>query len=214
MNRKDRDQIVIILATVAAICLAVVFVVATDIIPWWLLIGIVAVCQFVFVMPALCRDYYKINDSSAGFWRFIPLFNEIQMFSSGYAILAAVSTVFCIVVLLSSFVFTDLVGAIFGLKAGMFWSANCIVFFIICAVITNFIYAFGLCGVMRKVDMMSFDLLHIPSTKSDYIYYFLMMIPFIRLCSLFTLWDRVKILMMASSSNRGNTVFTRQEVKQ
>lgn len=214
MSKIDKEHIVIILAIFGLVGISVLFSFVTKEIPWWLLVSVVTVVQIFVIDPLLCRDYYKLNKAKAGWWRFIPLVNELQMFSMGSAIAAAAGTILSAVILAASFLFTDLVGNIFGIQAGMFWANNCIAVFIICVVITNFIYAFGLCGVMRNVNVMAFEMLHMTTSKAEYIYYILMMVPFVRICSLITLWDKVKLLTVAASTNGGELKFTKQGVTQ
>ncbi len=211
MRKIDINQLISGFAIIFFVMVAYFMCMGTRNIPWVVIVTVVLVVQYVFVIPSLCKSYYIINQENAGLWRYIPLWNEIQMFSHNYAVVSSIATVACAALFCLRFLPSSVIGGIFGDRAGMMWGYSATVIFIIALVVTNFIYAFGLCSVMRNVNTISYEHLNVKTSKVEGIYYFMMMIPLLRLGSLLNLRDKVKILQFSNYGYKDDTKYVKME---
>lgn len=211
MTKKDKEAFVIVFGLCGMVVFSILSCLYSSKIPWQLILFGVLIVQFVFVLPSLCKSYYKINQAEVGNWRFIPLWNEIQMFDSKFAIIAIIATVISFVILLSVFIPINIIEMILGSKMALTWGYNVLVIFIVAIFITNFIYSFGLCGVLRNLNLMAFEKLNSRTGIFENVYYLLLLIPFIRVCSLIIMRSKANMLLEAGVGDEKEVKFVKQE---
>lgn len=211
MSSKDKGSIVVVISIGLAILGSILIPRNTVNIPWVIVVAILLLVQYVFILPNLCENWYKVNQAKAEFWRYIPLINEIQMFDRTPALLASILTGLCCFVLVLLLIPTSVLSAVFGDTMAMGWGFNVIAIFIVLAVITNFVYAFGLCGVLRSANMICYEQLNSEPTKTEFIYYLMLMLPFIRICGLLNIRDKINLLVSANVGYKDESKFVRVE---
>lgn len=207
MSNKDKGSIVSLFG-IATIIFGSIFLsrYVTNL-PWILVVGVLLIMQYGFLLPNLCKNWYKVNQLKAGIWQYVPLVNEIQMFDRTPAILASVLTGICGLVLALLLVPSNVLESVLGVNMAMEWGFNVVAIFIILIVITNFVYAFGLCGVLRAANEICYEQLKIETTKMEVIYYLMLMLPFIRICGLFNLRDKINSLIAAHVGYKDESQF-------
>lgn len=195
MNKKDKLQlqqlgIIGFIFAFAAICLGF-----TKKIPWGYIAIAVLAIQYVFVAPKLCSKYYKLHEQNIGFQRFIPVWNELQMFSGWVFYASLVATIIAAVSVLATQIPNDVIGGIFGLKAGMFWGYNSSAVAIIIVFIASCFYGIGFCQVLFNINMFILELYDTEAGKLETVAYSLVLfVPFLRIGPMLGMWSKVVAL--------------------
>lgn len=212
MVKKDKEAFIIVLGICGIALFSILSCLYSDKIPWQLILAGVLIMQFVFILPSLCKKYYEVNQVPASTWRFIPLWNEIQMFEPKFAIVATAETLISFVILLSAFIPVNVIETVLGSKMALTWGYNVLVIFVVAVFITNFTYSFGLCGVLRNLNLMAFEKLNSRTGMFENVYYILLLIPFVRICPLIIMRSKAGMLLEAGIGSKEEVKFVRQEV--
>lgn len=80
MNKKDKDNMIILGALVGIIFLFFFFNFITRKIYFIVLVGIILGVQTFLIIPAICKYYYILNDQEATYERYIPFYQELTIF--------------------------------------------------------------------------------------------------------------------------------------
>ena len=104
MNKKDKDKLFILAFILVYIGLFIAFCLGTVKIPFtWLIISVLLI-HYVILLPRADRLYYQVHESQIGCSRFIPIWNEISIFSGKWAIMSLISYVLVTLSALALFV--------------------------------------------------------------------------------------------------------------
>lgn len=133
------------------------------------------------------------------------------MFDKTAAMAAGIFSGICIFVLALMLVPGRILESVLGPARAMQWGFNVMAVFIVLVVVTNFIYAFGLCGVLRNANLICYEQLNFEATKLEFIYYLLLLVPIIRICGLLNIRDKVNLLLNANIGYRDESKFVQVE---
>lgn len=195
MSRRDKEKLIIIGSTVAVIAFVITIILGSSLIPWGVVAAIAAVAQCFLVVPRVASGYYELNQATIGSVRYIPIVNEIQIFSPIVAKLAIGGCILVALVFGLSCLPLSVVGAVLPMKSTIAWGYNTIVVGVMLLVILNFIFAIGLCSVLRNVNLMVLDCVGEKTSTLEVAFYVLMMLPVLRVCSLMSLLIKINMLI-------------------
>lgn len=211
MNKKDKEKMLKLVAVSALIVVTIFFMFGLGRLP----VQVIAVCvlllHYVVVSPGLCKHLYQIYGQHLGIVRWIPVVNEIEMFSGANYYASMVVSLITVVIFLLRFLPNSVIGSLFGLKAGMFWGYNITAVLIVALVITNFVFGFGFCRLLHDLNIQVMERYSATSGKLETIvYYVMLLIPFIRICPLIAMW--IKAVNMARLEPTGEeTAFVEKQ---
>lgn len=195
MSSRDKASLI----TVAALLCVVVFIFAVHFgmkkLPWQAIIAIVYLVQGFIFMPKVAERYYNVNESEIGISKYVPLWNELQIFEPAIAVLSQFSMIITVILLAMSKLPLSIVGKFLGLRSTLAWGYNLTVVFIIALAITNFIFGFGFCKVLKNVNFMTIDCIGESVSKVELVYYVLLMLPVIRVCPIAAISDKLRVLV-------------------
>ena len=154
MNRKDKDQILVIGVTLAFIVIAVLFYYGTLLIPAIFLAAGTLVVQCLILVPIVNQKYYEVNEASSDWTRWVPFLNEVNMFTRPIAITALTTAICAVVIACSTFLPAKLRAAIVGVRGSIGWGYNAVVFAILVLVVVDIVIGVGCSGVLRHVNLM------------------------------------------------------------
>lgn len=198
MNKSDRDKMLVVGFLLAFILVAVGFIFGTQAIPVkWIAIAIIIIQAF-YAVPRAGYLYYKALGQELGVQRFIPLWNEIMMFSGKYPILVLSTWVAFALVYSVTFVPGTVVESVLGSFVALqygYWAARIA---IVILVVNNFILGAAYVSVFRDTKTMQADLTKDRSgvRKTDVMYYVMMYVPIVRCASIVVLCDRLSKLVL------------------
>lgn len=191
MSKKDKEKMLKLLAVASLITITIFFMFGLGSLPVYLILACVVLLHYVVVAPSLCKHIYSLYEQPLGFVRWIPIANEIELFSGGSYYAALIMSIFSVLVFLLRFLPNSVIGSLFGLRAGMFWGYNITAVLIVVLVITNFVFGFGFCRLLHELNVMVMDRYSAPAGKLEtLVCYVLLLIPFIRICPLMTMWTK------------------------
>lgn len=211
MSKKDKYKLLVLGAFIGMIALAILFYKGSRILPWYIVISVVLLAEFVYFAPRVCSNYYKLNKITIGFSKWVPLYNELRMMNSSWVNATVITFGVTCVLCALRFVPNSVIGKIFGFRAGMFWGYNIMPFIIIALVVLNIVFGLGLCAVFRNINSMIYEHLHTQSSRLEGIYYFLLLLPLVRICALATMLDKTQILLRTGYGYQDEQIFIKQE---
>jgi hypothetical protein len=211
MSRRDKDKILILVVAIVIVILSVAFYYGTMMIPAGIIVGITLFAQCLLVVPVVYKKYYAINEVDAGFSRFIPLWNEIQMLHPPFAVLTIIGVALTIAAALISRIPLTIIGRVLSVKTMIGWGYNWVVIAILLLVVTNFVLGAGLVGVMRSVNRIIMDEFNERFRVTEAAYYFLAFVPLLRICFFITLNQKLDSLIKSGILDRGEQEFVNEE---
>ncbi len=191
MNKKDKDKILKLLIITGLIAVTVFFMFGLSRLSVQIILAVVVLLHYLFIAPNLCGHLYALYDQQIGITKWIPVVNEIQMFSGANYYAALAMSLISVIVFLLRFVPGSAVGSVFGLKAGMFWGYNITAVFIAVLVVTSFVFGFGFCRLLHQLNVLVMERYSASAGKLETIVcYVLLLVPFIRICPLMVMWTK------------------------
>lgn len=159
MSRKDRESLLIVAFFVACIALVfVVFFTSRSINPIYLA-GALVFMEVFIMFPIIDKWYYHAMSSKIGVSRFIPIWNELCLFSPKIAtttiVLWVVEAILFLFSLLNIEFYESFLGAHLAMNVTDFIIRGLIIVFIALAVVRGI----GLCQVCNATNRMVSDLL-------------------------------------------------------
>lgn len=212
MNKKDKDNMLILGTLVGCILLFFFFNFITKKIYFIVLVGIILAVQTFIIIPAICKYYYELNGLKPGYDRFIPLYQELTIFPEALAKSLAVmwtgtAILFLIITLGSK---SGVLGTVFGLQIiinieNAFGDtlANILALVLI---ISNFATGAGFMHVRKDVMRMDVDFSGRVNRRSivEVLYYVALYIPVFRCVTLCNIWNT--LLRLAKLNKYKTTV--------
>lgn len=197
MNKKDKDNMLILGTLVGCILLFFFFNFITKKIYFIVLVGIILAVQTFIIIPVICKYYYELNGLKPGYDRFIPLYQELTIFPEALAKFLAVmwagtAILFLIITLGSK---SGVLGTVFGLQIiinieNAFGDtlANILALVLI---ISNFATGAGFMHVRKDVMRMDVDFSGRVNRRSivEVLYYVALYIPVFRCVTLCNIWN-------------------------
>ena len=203
MNRKDKDQILVIGVTLAFIVIAVLFYYGTLLIPAIFLAAGTLIVQCLILVPIVNQKYYEVNEASSDWTRWVPFLNEVNMFTRPIAITALTTAICAVVIACSTFLPAKLRAAIVGVRGSIGWGYNAVVFAILVLVVVDIVIGVGCSGVLRHVNLMLQESLGVTMSKVEVAYFFLAFIPCIRMCYFIALNQKLNQLIKLQQMANG-----------
>ena len=159
MNKKDKDKLFILAFILVYIGLFIAFCLGTVKIPFtWLIISVLLI-HYVVLLPRADKLYYQVHESQIGCSRFIPIWNEISIFSGKWAIMSLISYVLVALSALALFVPSSFLADYLGEFVMFRWYTvvfRIIIMLVMCnAVITGI----GYFNVQKAVNRIHSDML-------------------------------------------------------
>lgn len=198
MNKKDKDKLFILAFILVYIGLFIAFCLGTVKIPFtWLIISVLLI-HYVVLLPRADRLYYQVHESQIGCSRFIPIWNEISIFSGKWAIISLISYVLVALSALALFVPSSFLADYLGEFVMFRWYTvvfRIIIMLVMCnAVITGI----GYFNVQKAVNRIHSDMLASTARLSfwEYLLYILYFIPVIRVIPVVYLVDRLNKIVV------------------
>lgn len=213
MSSKDKNGLIILATTVGLIILCVFFYFSTLAIPAWILAAGSLILQCFVCVPAVSEKYYKVYKSRIGMSRYVPLWNEISLMSSGVAVTVVIEVVVLVLTFIASRIPISVVGSVLGVQAGIQWGYNCVVIMIVLLIALDLTIGFGLSGVLKNVNRMLATELSIRFTVIEGVYYLLAFIPCVRVCFFVAVNDKLKSLLVALQKGSVKQEFVLEEGK-
>lgn len=197
MNRKDRDNMLILGTLLSFIILFLFFNFITKKMYFIVIAGIIMCIQTFVIIPFICKYYYEVNKFEIGLSRFIPFYQELTIFPKPLAnILACMwigaAILFMIITLGSK---SGLIGTIFGLEIIVNIEqsfgdilANLLAIIII---VSNFMIGAGFTQVRKDVNRIDIEFSGYVKKRSavELLYYVLLYIPIMRVVPLCNIWN-------------------------
>lgn len=211
VNRKDKDQLIIIGVVIAFILISVAFIYGTVMIPVAALATITLLIQCFGVAPAVNQKYYQVNGAEPKATRFVPFLNEVQILSPTLAKATVISVAIAALIALSMYLPVQIRTSIAGIQQGLAWGYNAVVAAILVLVLTDILLGAGLCGVLRNVNLMLQDELEIRMSRVEVVYYFLAFIPCLRICYFITVNQKLKQLVKLKELNQKEEFIEEEE---
>ena len=196
LNSKDKNSIIMACVLIALIVLSVVFFKLSRSLPMiYIIIGVEAF-EIFYVIPSVCKTYYKLYgmDGSGICW--IPYANVFSIFSKPCAIASIIMLVI-----------TLIVG--FLALGPMFWVTmenlsfvaelqyRAYGWFIVCIIVWSIVIGIGYSQVMRTVNSMRAEFLQAETSKAEFVNYALSLLPIGRCYTLFNLLNSMHFLINA-----------------
>ena len=215
MNKNDKVKLLIVAFVLAYVLVAVGMIVGVKHIPIGWIIVITLAVQTFYVIPQICKLYYKANGAEAGVDRFIPFYQELCLFSPKIAkatLVAMIATGVPFVILaLPTGMKTFLPEAVL-LNYGNY----CMRFGIVAIVAESILVGTGFASVFRGIKQMLAELSpsFAKTSNVEYVYYVLLFIPLIRCISLVSFFDKLNKLVTINgySINTQNTELVEEEM--
>ena len=226
MNRKDRDGLIggVFVAGLVAL-FAVVYFNVKFINPYW--IGVIAlVYQFVYAMPRIHKYYLQLHElESSKVVRYIPILNEITLFSTVYSTITMIGGGICVLLVMIGLApmanitfFTPMIAAIFGDQLAMDYTFYCMLLALTVYALLNVVRGMGFAELLREVNRQHAEYFGklgggpIGNTFEGIIYIALF-IPLIRVLSFGFIGDRVhKMVSLNDIRNMKDTEFVEGEL--
>lgn len=194
MSSRDKTSLITLVAIICVIAFGIVVHFGMSRIPWQIIIAVVYVIQCFLFMPKLAERYYSMNEAEIGISKYVPVWNELQIFDPVVALVSQVSIAITAVVFGLSKLPLEIVGRFLDIRSTLAWGYNMTVVFIIMLVITNFVIGFGFCRVLKNVNFMTMDCVGESVSKFELVYYVLLMLPVIRVCPIAAVSDKLRVL--------------------
>lgn len=193
MNKKDKEKIFILLFLLLYIAVFIVFCFGTSKLPFTWLIAAVIIVQYFIILPLTVSLYYRVHNAEIGFGRFIPIWNEISMFSGKTAIASLVSYALLVIMTLLLFVPTSFIDDVFGDFVMFRWHTMVIRIIVILALCNTIIVGIGYYNVQKSVNSIHHSMLSSTAKLSawEVCLYTLYFIPIIRVVPIVYLLDRL-----------------------
>ena len=200
MSKKDRESFYILgfILGMIAICLVVRYS-AKFINPLYL--GIFAVIVQVFIiMPRIAKMYYKIMGADLGFQAYVPIYNELAIYSPVMANVSLVIWLLDALILgmscIENSVYESILGmyAAFNITHSLIWAAI-LVYLVQCLV-----RGIAMCQVSSVVYRKRAEFYQAPNKTTVFrvLQLFLYFIPFIRVYSFCVLFDKLYTMTKVS----------------
>lgn len=197
MNKKDKDNMIILGALVGIIFLFFFFNFITRKIYFIVLVGIILGVQTFLIIPAICKYYYILNDQEATYERYIPFYQELTIFPPTLAKFLAflwvgTAILFLIITLGSK---SGALGSVLGLEVivtieRVFGDtlANILALVLI---VSNFATGAGFMHVRKDVMRMDTEFSGRVNKRSvvELFYYIVLYIPVFRCLALCNIWN-------------------------
>lgn len=203
MNRKDKDQMLVIGVTLAFIVITVLFYYGTLLVPAIFLAIGTLIIQCLILVPIANQKYYEVNGASSDWTRWVPFLNEVNMFTRPVAITALTTAICAVVIACSTFLPAKLRAAIVGVRGGIGWGYNAVVFAILVLVVVDIVIGVGCSGVLRHVNLMLQESLGVTMSKVEVAYFFLAFVPCIRMCYFIALNQKLNQLTKLQQMAQG-----------
>lgn len=197
MNKKDKEQLLIVVFILAYILIALAFIFGTKIIPVQWISAAILLVQTFYIIPEVVRLYYNANGSKIGISRFIPFYQEICIFTPKIAVITLVTLIGGGISLLGIFVpyevRASILGEHFALNSGYYCIRVAAVFF----VLYDIFVGVGFSGVYRNIKNMLADLSksYLKASKFEMLCYVLLFLPVIRCAGLTFFFDKLNRLV-------------------
>lgn len=213
MNKKDKEQILIVVFILAFILISIAFIVGTKIIPVkWIVVAVLAL-QCLYLVPSIVKMYYEANGYQIGFTRFIPFWNQISIFPSKIALstlITLIGTALAVgCIFIPATIRANLFGEHFALNSGIYAIRLGAVFFIA----YNIFVGVGYSHVFRDIKNMLAELSKsfVKTSKVEYVCYFLLFLPIIRGAGLSMFLDKLNKLVNLNHYQMNHTKNVLQE---
>ena len=191
MSKKDKEKILKLLIITGLIAVTIFFMFGLGRLSVQIILAVVVFLHYLFIAPNLCGHLYALYDQPVGITKWIPVVNEIQMFSGANYYAALAMSLISVIVLLLRFVPSSVVGSVFVLQAGIFWGYNITAVLIAVLVVTSFVFGFGFCRLLHELNVLVMDRYSASAGKLETIVcYVLLLVPFIRICPLMVMWTK------------------------
>lgn len=197
MNKKDKDNMIILGFLVSFIVLFFFFNFITKKIYFIVLAGGLIALQTFLIIPNICKLYYEVNDLEHNFTRFIPFYQELTIFPETIAKVLAVT--WMITVILFSII-------TLGTKSGFLGSVLSLEFIIkieeafgdvlanilaIVIILSNILTGIGFTRVRKDVVRMDteFSGVYQRNSVAEFVQYLILYLPVFRCISLANIWN-------------------------
>lgn len=175
----------------------------SKLVPASIIIGLTVVVLYLYVIPTLIKRYYQMHGvgDSIGFSRFIPIYNEITVLSTGVAVMYVIFTVLTVLGIVSVFLQPAIVAKVFGDAIALQWANGAIVASIFFIIGLSIVKGIGFSAIAREIDR---NIKKISNVDSDHFgdrfliitIYILLFIPILRSISLGFLLDRINKIVL------------------
>lgn len=219
MNRKDKDNLLILGFILGCIILFAFFNFITQRIYFIVLVGIILAVQTFLIIPSICKNYYNLNGMEIGITRFIPFYQELTIFPVVIARILAILWVICfaLILLITIGSHSGLIGSVLGLELVLTLESafNDLIANILAVLIiaSNILVGIGFTNIKKDVDRMDDEFSSVRVSRmrfSSVIYIILLYIPVFRcvsLCNIFnTLFKLTKINKYTGISEETNLI--------
>ena len=175
LNRRDRDNIIIVSVLLAIIAFVAFIFHFTRFIPLKYIVAIFIV--FMFVESAIIsKKYLEVYSVNGGIGDYIPLWNSINTFPKVVSILFIINTIIWAVLGVLLLLPANVL-SIFGLDMALSINTTIGAFFIFTFITEFLIYGIGYCCILRDVKWMLYEVTGLTGSYTDIIYYILLLIP-------------------------------------
>lgn len=195
MSQTDKNKLTVLGIVILLILFIITVHYGMSFVPWYIIAVIAAVGEGFIYMPKISSSYHRLNNLDAPKSRFIPIWSEIQIMDPVYAKMCLGSIAISVLCLIGTQLPLEIISSFFSMRTTMAWGYNSLVVFICVLIVTNFIFGFGLCKILRAVNCMLLDCIGEPVWKLECVFYIVMLLPFIRVCALSMLNNKIDTLL-------------------
>lgn len=194
VNKRDKESLIIAAFIVVFIFGSVILNFVTSSVNPAVVIGIVTLAEVFFIVPRVNKLYMEVLEADDNsFARFIPIWNELRIFSPKmfYACLAL--WIINAIVLLLSFVSGGFITRIFGEDFATVYTPYMLIAAAVIFLINSIVRGFAFCEIKRNVAEMNADLMGVPEKVTPYSLFqsFTLFIPILRVVGLSLVSDRL-----------------------
>lgn len=199
LNKKDKNNLIILLVLVAMLAYIVFIYKTTRLIPFKWIIVIYAVAT-VMCMGLISSKYLKMYGINGGVVAWIPIVNCINTFPAGVAIALIVVCVLIALLMVIQLIPVDILLKVIE-EQTIIWFYDRTTFFLVCVIMLLFlILGAGYCAVLKDVRAMLFSATGLRRPKAETVSYLLLFIPIIAVMGYATIISGLNQLNMLNYS--------------